>query len=454
MQPTKRGAMAGDVLNAANETPPGLRSDTSGGNEDADDAPAPALRCTASEETIRLLNTAIDDEDGLQVRGKNGQKGLVAQKAFARGALLWTEPPLLMTQMFDCPFLACRHCLRSLGERRHSKAPEQQDSNDDAFPIPSAEDVWQRDHSSAVATECPGACGHCYCTAACRDRAREWYHSVMCSCRADAPERGKCLQEFEAFARLAGNEYYSMAGTGIAMAIAAAGPLCHDGMGSDRDADLDAFTHSLDQLLTEQVQSFFGQFEQRLWWQTMPGHGHSGHKTRLFAEQVEEQTREAFSLFLRCLCPLMRARLCTATPGRLHRAFARLIGAIRMNSQIVKAPHPAAAAGHCADAADDSDEFVTGMALFRIQSCINHSCAPNARMTYSRHEACGHAWVRALRDIGPGEELQICYLDLSLPVIARQQQLREQYGFTCACVRCRVEAPTQTALSLLATPPP
>ena len=41
--------------------------------------------------------------------------------------------------------------------------------------------------------------------------------------------------------------------------------------------------------------------------------------------------------------------------------------------------------------AQGGTEFVTGMGLVRIHSCMNHSCAPNANMTFSEHEDRGHA---------------------------------------------------------------
>ena len=46
------------------------------------------------------------------------------------------------------------------------------------------------------------------------------------------------------------------------------------------------------------------------------------------------------------------------------------------------------------DAGGDCEQdvdFVSGLALFRLHSCINHSCCPNAHMTFSAAEARGHA---------------------------------------------------------------
>ena len=90
------------------------------------------------------------------------------------------------------------------------------------------------------------------------------------------------------------------------------------------------------------------------------------------------------------------------------------------------------------------------MGMFRIHSCINHSCNPNAHMTFSGAEHRGHAWVRALRDIVEGEEILISYVDPTLPLASRQAKLREQYLFTCACTRCIQEITASSVVTPIA----
>ncbi|EOD41938.1 hypothetical protein EMIHUDRAFT_194541 [Emiliania huxleyi CCMP1516] len=65
---------------------------------------------------------------------------------------------------------------------------------------------------------------------------------------------------------------------------------------------------------------------------------------------------------------------------------------------------------------------VVGAGCYPPAALLNHSCAPNAVLYYegSRLE------VRTCRDVDAGEEL--CH--------SRAAQLRERYGFECACVRC------------------
>ncbi|KAF9437727.1 hypothetical protein BGZ76_011436 [Entomortierella beljakovae] len=75
-----------------------------------------------------------------------------------------------------------------------------------------------------------------------------------------------------------------------------------------------------------------------------------------------------------------------------------------------------------------------GLALY-VQ-CIpfmNHSCVPNCLYTFkgSRIEC------RAIRDIQPGEELTISYIDQIDVTKVRQKQLMERYQFTCECPLCK-----------------
>ena len=52
--------------------------------------------------------------------------------------------------------------------------------------------------------------------------------------------------------------------------------------------------------------------------------------------------------------------------------------------------------------------------------------------------------ILALRDIDPGEEITISYVDAELPLEERTDGLRD-YGFECDCDRCLAE---RLALSL------
>lgn len=82
---------------------------------------------------------------------------------------------------------------------------------------------------------------------------------------------------------------------------------------------------------------------------------------------------------------------------------------------------------------DDGQEII-GRALFpKTLSFINHSCYPNAHVVYNRK---GHAVLRAIRQICPGQQIFISYIDIFQNRIARQKQLSDSYHFICDCTAC------------------
>ena len=84
-----------------------------------------------------------------------------------------------------------------------------------------------------------------------------------------------------------------------------------------------------------------------------------------------------------------------------------------------------------------ADELcVEGTAFYAIQSCINHSCQPNAHAFRSEDDLNSFAVIVATQDIPIGEEVTISYIDESLPYGQRQEALQD-YGFLCCCPLCQ-----------------
>lgn len=79
---------------------------------------------------------------------------------------------------------------------------------------------------------------------------------------------------------------------------------------------------------------------------------------------------------------------------------------------------------------------VEGTAFYAIQSCINHSCQPNAHALRSEDDPNSFAVIVATQDIPAGEEITISYVDESLPYELRQEALQD-YGFLCCCPLCQ-----------------
>lgn len=66
-------------------------------------------------------------------------------------------------------------------------------------------------------------------------------------------------------------------------------------------------------------------------------------------------------------------------------------------------------------------------------SLLNHSCVPNAALTFSLH---GVLSVRSLLAIPASVAVNICYNDSAIPTDVRRAELRERYHFTCTCTSC------------------
>ncbi|KAJ4993279.1 set domain-containing protein 5 [Stagonosporopsis vannaccii] len=78
-------------------------------------------------------------------------------------------------------------------------------------------------------------------------------------------------------------------------------------------------------------------------------------------------------------------------------------------------------------------ELGHGAGVFPHAARFNHSCVPNA--TFAWNERLRKETVHAMRDVGVGEELVICYVDVAHDRRLRAWELRH-YGFVCGCVAC------------------
>lgn len=74
---------------------------------------------------------------------------------------------------------------------------------------------------------------------------------------------------------------------------------------------------------------------------------------------------------------------------------------------------------------------------------LNHSCVPNTAQVFPfGPQGPGKQAMAlvAIRDIKPGEELTVTYIDTAMPRLRRQAVLLEEYGFTCDCEGCTTSA--------------
>lgn len=91
------------------------------------------------------------------------------------------------------------------------------------------------------------------------------------------------------------------------------------------------------------------------------------------------------------------------------------------------------------------ERLVRAYGIYPMASFFNHDCLPNAcRFDYV--DAVGtdssnvDIAVRVIHDLPEGREICVSYFPVTLKYAERQRRLREDYGFTCDCDRCKVEA--------------
>eukprot|EP00268_Persea_americana_P038152 TRINITY_DN3779_c0_g1_i23.p1 TRINITY_DN3779_c0_g1~~TRINITY_DN3779_c0_g1_i23.p1 ORF type:complete len:461 (-),score=63.36 TRINITY_DN3779_c0_g1_i23:2850-4232(-) len=81
----------------------------------------------------------------------------------------------------------------------------------------------------------------------------------------------------------------------------------------------------------------------------------------------------------------------------------------------------------------DSEMRPLGTGLYPVISIINHSCLPNSILVFEEKKAV----VRVVENIPKGAEVSISYIETAASTTTRQKALKEQYLFTCTCIRCK-----------------
>ncbi|XP_061889911.1 N-lysine methyltransferase SMYD2-A-like [Entelurus aequoreus] len=93
---------------------------------------------------------------------------------------------------------------------------------------------------------------------------------------------------------------------------------------------------------------------------------------------------------------------------------------------------------------EDDELFHMGTAVYPDLALINHSCLPSVIVTYNGTRA----EVRAVKDMKPGDEVLISYIDLLYPTDDRNKRLRESYYFTCDCQECKSRSKDKVKLKV------
>ena len=84
--------------------------------------------------------------------------------------------------------------------------------------------------------------------------------------------------------------------------------------------------------------------------------------------------------------------------------------------------------------------LIINILVFRLQSACNHSCDPNAEVTFPDNNDT--LTLVALRQMEAGEEICISYLEecqRGRSRHSRRKYLKENYVFECECEKCEAE---------------
>ena len=78
---------------------------------------------------------------------------------------------------------------------------------------------------------------------------------------------------------------------------------------------------------------------------------------------------------------------------------------------------------------------VVGEGLYPSVARLNHSCAPNVKLSFDAYGCCC-VHVREGMAVKEGEELLVAYINPEAPREVRRAHLLDRYGFECSCTRC------------------
>ncbi|XP_058779942.1 histone-lysine N-methyltransferase ATXR2 [Vicia villosa] len=302
---------------------------------------------------------------------------------------------------------------------------------------------------------CPGGCGEAYyCSMLCAESDWESSHSLLCTGESSDPRRREALLKFVKHANET-NDIFLLAAKAISSTILRYHKLkanCRkEKLKYDESCVSDNYNFSL---LLEAWRPISMGYKKR-WWDciALPDDIDSSDETS-FRMQIKELAYESLQLLETAIfdkeCePLFSLEI-----------YGHIIGMFELNNLDLVVASPVEDYFLYIDEMTNPDkeeaEKITqpildalgedystcceGTAFFPLQSCMNHSCCPNAKAFKRDEDRDGQATIIALRSICKGEEITISYVDEDLPFEERQASLAD-YGFRCKCPKCIEEEP-------------
>ncbi|XP_056005253.1 histone-lysine N-trimethyltransferase SMYD5-like [Ostrea edulis] len=366
-------------------------------------------------------------ENNVEISVENIKKGksLIAKQNFEEGDVLFEERPVVSSQFLWNEFYkytACEYCLRSL-ETAENQSRRLTENEALTLPYPECDETKPSQY-----VKCP-QCQVTYCCQECQKNAWKEYHQILCmgsskedenhplyklqdmwrnihfppeSCSImliakmialvkQSTKKCEVLEKFSRFVKTTVNEEEA---------------LVHKMMGEKFQEPLELLRQQVTEILFEDaVQSWFTPegFQSLFAIVGRNGQGIGSSSISSWVKNCEklelsQEKKEELDLFI----------------DTLYEELENVSGSFL-----------------------DCE----GSGLYLLQSTCNHSCLPNAEITFPYNNNIMS--VIAKEKIASGQEICISYLsecDMSRSRHSRQKYLKENYLFVCQCPKCLSEA--------------
>lgn len=357
-----------------------------------------------------------------EVRFCNDRKGvgLFATKDLRPGDVIFEEKPLVSSQFVwneTYGYLSCHHCLRPL-EGAEENVQRLTNNRNIILPFPELCQTNKNDHRYC------DQCGIGYCSERCKEAAWTQYHEYLCY-KTRPGLKSLCD---------AWKEMHYPPETVSIMLLARI--IATIEQADDKDMAIKTFlefTHDIMEERDGSLLKFLGnEFSDKL------------EKLRSITSEVlpapncqafvsEEGLRTLFALIGR------NSQGIGTSPFSI---WVKRVEGLEMSSDKRKEINE-----FIDKIYTQMDEYVgtflnnEGSGLYRLERCINHSCVPNAEITFPQGDFTLTLVTKTT--ISPGEEICISYIDdcqLERSRHSRNKHLREYYLFECQCEKCIQQA--------------
>ncbi|TYJ98309.1 histone-lysine N-methyltransferase ATXR2 isoform X2 [Cucumis melo var. makuwa] len=272
------------------------------------------------------------------------------------------------------------------------------------------------------AIPCPGGCGEAfYCSKSCAEADWEVFHSLLCTGGKTEPSRREAMLKFIQHANDT-NDIFLLAAKAISSTILKYKKLKLASSGQQTKYGTCPILNNADLSILLEAWKPISMGHKRRWWDCIA-----------LPDDVEPSNEVAFRMQIREMAFMSLQLLKEAIfdvgcePLFSLEIYGRIIGMFELNNldlvvaspvedyflyiDELSSPHKERAeeiTRPLLDALGDSYSICCqGTAFFPLQSCMNHSCYPNAKAFKREEDRDGQATIIAVRPIHPGEETKI-----------------------------------------------